>query len=158
MTTLATFSGHWTVSGQISPLQDSFQNHRAAMESYKRAIKSGARRRLWARLTGRSLQLQHFATKGHLSGKRVAAGVQTIRIDQIIGSEGRNQDFDNQFSPMTEHSQGRWVNIAIAMGTGKPLPPVQLIETDDGYIVRDGHHRISVARAFGQEVIEAEVI
>jgi hypothetical protein len=28
----------------------------------------------------------------------------------------------------------------------------------DDYFVRDGHHRISVARAFGREQIDAEVI
>ena len=157
MSTLANFSGHWTSSRQFGRFQDSIQNHGAAVESYKRAIKRGAWRRLRARLTGRSVQLQHYATNGRLSGKR-AAGVQIIALDRIIGSEGRSQDFDNQFWPITEHTRGRWVNIAIAMGTGKPLPPVQLIESANGYVVRDGHHRISVARAFGQETIEAEVI
>jgi hypothetical protein len=38
------------------------------------------------------------------------------------------------------------------------FPPVQLIHTAEGYVVRDGHHRLSVARAFGQAVIEAEIV
>lgn len=158
MSTLATFSGRWVSSRQFSPEQDSFQNHGAAMESYKRAKKHGAWRRLRARLTGRSVQLQHYSAIGRKSGKRATAGVKTIALDQIIGTEGRSQDFDNQFWPITEHTRGRWVNIAMAMGTGKPLPPVQLIKSANGYVVRDGHHRISVARALGQEVIEAEVV
>jgi hypothetical protein len=33
-----------------------------------------------------------------------------------------------------------------------------LIQVGDDYFVRDGHHRISVARAFGREQIDAEVI
>jgi hypothetical protein len=37
------------------------------------------------------------------------------------------------------------------------LPPVALIQVGDYYFVRDGHHRISVARALGQQVIEATV-
>lgn len=158
MSTLASFSGHWSSSRQFSQSQDALQNHGAAMRSYNRAKKHGTWRRLQARLTGRSVQLQHYPSTGHLSGKRAAAGVQIIALDQIIGSEGRSQDFDNQFWPIAEHTRDRWVKIAIAMGTGKPLPPVQLIEAASGYVVRDGHHRISVARALGQEVIEAEVI
>jgi hypothetical protein len=49
------------------------------------------------------------------------------------------------------------VNIAAAWEMGTPLPPVKLIQIGDLYFVRDGHHRISVARAMGQEAIEAEV-
>jgi hypothetical protein len=37
------------------------------------------------------------------------------------------------------------------------LPPVSLVQVGDEYFVRDGHHRISVAKAFGQETIEARV-
>jgi hypothetical protein len=32
------------------------------------------------------------------------------------------------------------------------------IRAADGYDVSDGHHRISVARALGEDVIEAEVV
>jgi hypothetical protein len=158
MSTLATFSGHWSVNGQFSRFQDTLQNHGAAMKSYNRAKKRGARRRLQARLTGRSVQLEHYPTTGRQTAKQPAVGVHLIGLDQIIGSEGRSHDFDDHFWPITEHTRDRWVNIAMAMGTGKPLPPVQLIESASGYVVRDGHHRISVARALGQEVIEAEVI
>ena len=37
------------------------------------------------------------------------------------------------------------------------LEPVELIQVDDSYFVKDGHHRISVARALGQSAIDAEV-
>jgi len=40
----------------------------------------------------------------------------------------------------------------------KVLPPVELIQVGGCYFVRDGHHRISVARSFGQQYIEAEII
>ena len=43
------------------------------------------------------------------------------------------------------------------MGDGDIAPPVELIQVGDLYFVRDGHHRISVARAMGQEAIEAKV-
>jgi hypothetical protein len=35
---------------------------------------------------------------------------------------------------------------------------VALIQVGDVYFVRDGHHRISVARALGQAYIDAKVI
>jgi hypothetical protein len=47
--------------------------------------------------------------------------------------------------------------IAAAWELGRELPPVELVQIGDFYFVRDGHHRISVARAMGQEHIEAEV-
>ncbi len=86
------------------------------------------------------------------------AGVKTVRIDSIIGSEGRVSDFDSGFHPMSEAASERWVNIAMAYIARLPLPPVQLIEVGDSYFIRDGHHRVSVARAFGQSAIDAEVI
>jgi hypothetical protein len=84
-------------------------------------------------------------------------GVQTVCIEQICGSEGRSGDFDSLFYPSQGHSQQRWVSIAAARIRGLVLPPVELIQVGDGYFVRDGHHRISVARALGEEVVEAQV-
>jgi hypothetical protein len=50
------------------------------------------------------------------------------------------------------------LSIAMAYSQGVTLPPVSLIQVGGFYFVRDGHHRISVALARGQEVIDAEVI
>jgi hypothetical protein len=151
-------SQHWVDNRQFSRSQDHLQNQGAAITAFKRAKKRAAWRRLRARLTLQSVQLKHYPPTSLQSTKHAAQGIQNIAIDQIIGSEGRNHDFDNQFWPITEHSRDRWVNIAVAIGSGIPLPPVQLVRTAKGYIVRDGNHRVSVARAFGQEVIEAEIV
>jgi hypothetical protein len=45
----------------------------------------------------------------------------------------------------------------LARQQGAKLPPVALIQVGDVYFVKDGHHRISVARALGQVEIEAVV-
>ena len=37
------------------------------------------------------------------------------------------------------------------------LPPISVIEVGDGYAVRDGHHRVSVAVARGAVSIDANV-
>ena len=51
----------------------------------------------------------------------------------------------------------RWLRVATVRGRDKVLPPVVLVQVGHVYFVRDGHHRISVARALGQLDIEAEV-
>ena len=158
MFTQVTLSQHLLDNGQISHSQDHLQNHGAAIVAFKRAKKRGMWRRFRAWLTRRSVQLQHYPTTDFESTKNASLGVRYINLDQIIGSEGRSLDFDNQFWPISEHSRDRWVSIAVAMGTGKPLPPVQLVKVPNGYVVRDGNHRVSVARAFDQSVIEAEIV
>lgn len=86
------------------------------------------------------------------------SGLKVVRIDAIIGSEGKTSDFDLHFHPMSESSRERWVNMAIAYLARTALPPVQLIESGGNYFIRDGHHRVSVSRAFGQVSTDAEVI
>lgn len=85
-------------------------------------------------------------------------GIQTISLDRIVGSEGRDDDFDSSFRPRRENGRDRWVSVALARAQGKSLPPVSLVRLGDAYYVRDGHHRISVARALNELEIEAEVI
>lgn len=86
------------------------------------------------------------------------AGIQVVPIRSIIGSEGRTADFDMDFHPISSIARERWVNMAIAYLSRLPLPAIQLIQIGDAYFVRDGHHRISVSRAFGQIAMDAEVI
>ena len=49
------------------------------------------------------------------------------------------------------------MSVAIARSRGDTLPLVELIQLGDDYFVRDGHHRISVARAFSEEYIDAVI-
>lgn len=86
------------------------------------------------------------------------SGVTVVRINSIIGTEGKASDFDMGFYPLSEKSRERWVNMAMVYLCCFSLPPVQLTQIGDAYFVRDGHHRISVARAFGQTSIDAEVV
>lgn len=87
-----------------------------------------------------------------------ALGIQTVPIDHIIGSEGRYGDFDRHFLPKGDHTRERWVSIDTAVQTYVHLPPVDLYKVGDVYFVRDGNHRISVARQQGQRDIDANVI
>jgi uncharacterized ParB-like nuclease family protein len=88
---------------------------------------------------------------------RSPAGLRTVPVKQIRGSEGRVSDFDRDFNPLQDRTQERWLGIATARRRGKDLPPVHLVQVDDLYFVLDGHHRISVAQALGQKYMEAQV-
>ncbi|GJM39920.1 MAG: hypothetical protein DHS20C20_02020 [Ardenticatenaceae bacterium] len=137
--------------------QNPLIQRRAIVQLFNKAASRAKRRRFLARFTGHSTQLHALKTQNSQADGQVL-GIQSVSLDEIVGSEGRYHDFDNQFWPLKERNRDRWVNIAQAIRNKKSLPPVQLIYTDNGYFVRDGHHRISVARALGQATIEAEVI
>lgn len=131
----------------------------AALKLYNEARRPDWIGKLWSALTGRSRQLLHLSdvqASGALHGCHYA-GTRPVPIGHIRGSEGRCEDFDAGFRPLKVHNKGRWVSIAKARLQGVVLPPVDLIQVGDAYFVRDGHHRISVARAFGQTDIDAEV-
>jgi hypothetical protein len=115
---------------------------------------------VWSALIGRSrrlLTLDEISAACTVHAHR-DAGIRTVPISQIRGSEGRSNDFDRDFNPLQDHNKGRWLSVAAARRRGKALPPVELVQVGDIYFVLDGHHRISVARALGQQSIEAKVM
>lgn len=130
-----------------------------AIRLYQRSRFRGELSRLWARLTGRPRQLLELAAALSVSGAHSAydAGTREVLIAQIRGSEMRSHDFDADFHPLRLHNRERWLNLATAWLMGLPLPPVALIQVGDVYFVRDGHHRISVARALGRVYVDARV-
>ena len=88
---------------------------------------------------------------------QVYRGMQAVPISKIVGSEGRYRDFNKYFLPRGEHLRNRWERIDLANIRDIPLPPISLYEIGGAYFVRDGNHRVSVARLQGSEEIDAEV-
>ena len=84
-------------------------------------------------------------------------GLQTVGIRKIVGSEGRYQDFNRGFLPKREHLRGRWTSVDKAYLKDIILPPIRLYEIGGVYFVREGNHRVSVAKAQGVYAIDAEV-
>src|SRR3954469_11532202 len=84
-------------------------------------------------------------------------GLRVIQLDAIVGSVDRTTDFDRQFRPTTGRVRARWERIAAAMRRGDSLPPIDVYRLDGMHFVRDGHHRVSVARALGRHDIDAFV-
>jgi hypothetical protein len=88
----------------------------------------------------------------------LARGVQEIPLDAISGTvePSRARLFDPAFRP-TRHARCRWQRVWLAEHRGAVLPPIAGVPVTDGYAVRDGHHRVSVARARGALTIDAEI-
>jgi hypothetical protein len=84
-------------------------------------------------------------------------GMQAVPVSRILGSEGRYRDFNKSFLPRHEHLRGRWTRVDKAHLMDIVLPPIKLYEIGGMYFVRDGNHRVSVARLQGVEAIDAEV-
>ena len=85
-------------------------------------------------------------------------GLQSIPVKKIIGSENRYRDFSSAFFPKNPILRRRWENIEAAKLDDVILPPISVYKLGDWYFVRDGNHRVSVARALGQEYIDADVV
>ena len=84
-------------------------------------------------------------------------GLESIPLDSIVGTVGRSRDFDRSFRPTSNRTRPRWEGIANAQRRGKDMPPITVYRIGDMHFVRDGHHRVSVARAQGRDTIDAYV-
>jgi hypothetical protein len=131
----------------------------AAADLYDKAHRQARWSQAWSKLSRRphalmpltDIQASRAARGSH------AGGVRSVALDRIEGSEGRRAEFDTKFRPLQTHTKERWLRVAHAMLKGVALPPVELVQVGDRYFVRDGHHRVSVARALGQTDIDAHV-
>ena len=84
-------------------------------------------------------------------------GLQVIELDSIVGTVDRGRDFDRSFRPTSGRVRSRWEGIATAQRRGKSMPPIDVYRIGELHFVKDGHHRVSVARAMGHDTIDAYV-
>ena len=129
------------------------------LSMFRYAIFHSRLHQLWARLTRRCFCLRDLDEQLECSQVEAShyAGIKTVSIDRIQGTQGKADEFDAEFNPTQERSRNRWISIALEKLHGRDLPPVELVQIDNTYYVRDGHHRISVSRSMGQSFIDAEV-
>ncbi len=85
-------------------------------------------------------------------------GLQQIETEKIIGSVSRFNDFDRAFLPRQSHTRGRWESIDRAYFQDVILPPIDVYKVGEAYFVKDGNHRVSVARERGQAYMDAYVV
>ena len=77
------------------------------LKLYHRARDRGRRGQFWSRLTGRPrclLDLASVEANCRVQARR-DAGVRTVSIDQIRGSESRARDFDRDFGPLRDNNR-----------------------------------------------------
>jgi nucleotide-binding universal stress UspA family protein len=86
-----------------------------------------------------------------------ARRLEDVPLQSIVGSVGRTTDFTRGFLPRTDSDKARWVGVRLAMTGLEGTPPVDLYRIGDAYFVRDGNHRVSVARQLGAKFIQAYV-
>jgi hypothetical protein len=91
-------------------------------------------------------------------GARVRGGMRDIPLDAITGSLEPHRAilFDSEFRPAPA-TRCRWLSVWLAEQRGALLPPISVASAGNGYLIRDGHHRVSVARARGVLTITALV-
>jgi len=85
-------------------------------------------------------------------------GVREIPLEAISGTvePSKARQFDAAFLPVGM-TRSRWQRVWLAEHLGAVLPPISVVPVADGYAVRDGHHRVSVAKARGALSIDAVV-
>lgn len=128
---------------------------------FHRALRKAWIHRLRDRVLRRSSHGHAFsfeAAKSTLTRwSQVYRGMRTVEVEKIVGSVGRCRDFDDSFMPVKVSMSGRWRRVDRAYHQAVELPAVSLYKIGDTYFVRDGNHRVSVARYQGVRWIEADV-
>lgn len=129
-------------------------------EDFEKARSRGRMQSLLSSLAWKNSDLLSFYAVTELLKPKneTYRGMRTIPVNQIIGSEGRYQDFSMAFYPKKELLRSRWRSIDRATKEYVILPPISVYKLGKWYFVRDGNHRVSVAKTQGVEFIDAEVV
>ncbi len=133
-----------------------------AQGDFSSARRRAALSRLAARLRGQAGDVttllpfeEVVQALGRTGEKRL--GPETIELETVIGSVDRSAEFDREFRPRTGRLKQRWQRINEAQRKGAAMPPIEVYRVGGLHFVNDGHHRVSVARHRGDDVIEAYV-
>jgi len=131
-----------------------------ANSDFEKAYSKGLFSKILSRLQNKHNSLLSFqeVLKYVKAKNEIYKGMQCILISEIIGSEGRYNDFSKEFLPKRRNLKKRWVSIDEAHYNDITLPPIRAYKLGKSYFVRDGNHRVSVSREQGREFIDAEVI
>ena len=120
------------------------------------------RRAALARLLHRGTPArQRLAVYDERTAGRVAAGPSRLCEIPLAAiratlEPSRSKLFDACFRPAAA-ARSRWQRVWLAEHRGAVLPPISVLQVGDSYAVRDGHHRVSVAKARGALTIDAVV-
>lgn len=133
-----------------------------AQNDFTRARRRATWAKVIARLSGRpgdvDLLLPYDEVVAALGPRQITPlGLQTVDLDSIVGSTDRVGGFDRHFRPTSGQPRERFERLAAGARRGEAFPPVDLYRVGKLHFVRDGHHRVAVARALDWKVIPAYV-
>ncbi len=130
-----------------------------SLEKFRRNVNKAQIADLMAKITGGKVDLLSYdeVAKRIKSRQQIEMGTQMIPLDKIVGSVGRYRDFTRTFLPRAGVRPERWARVDAVMNSLEGFPPIEVYKIGDVYFVRDGNHRVSVARANGLTHIEAYV-
>jgi len=133
-----------------------------ARDRFTRLARARGRDRLRLRLRGRPpRRLEVFDDRAGwaLTAARRSLGVRPIAIASITATveQSKARAFDLAFRP-ARRSAERWTRMWMAQARGAALPPVSVYRVGEQHVVRDGHHRVSVARERGLTVLDADIV
>ena len=131
----------------------------SALQDFRQARIRADLQSVLARLTGQSTELLSYdEVRKRLKGVESALPrLEEVPLENIIGSVGRYSDFSRSFLPLKDSGRARWVGVKQAMAGMSGVPPIEVYRIGDAYFVKDGNHRVSVARQQGHKYIEAYV-
>jgi nucleotide-binding universal stress UspA family protein len=139
-------------------ISDSFYR---AREDFQKARRTASLQHVIAQITGKSIDLLPYdeITRRLRASSSSDRGLQDVPIEKIVGSVGRYGDYSRSFLPLLDSDKERWVGVMVELtAPGRAgLPPVELYKIGDAYFVKDGHHRISVAKRIHAKYISAYV-
>ena len=133
-----------------------------AERAFDRAARAGRRAALIRRLRHQCMECRRLAIRDERTPSRsrgdAGTGIREIPLDAISGTlePNRTWQFDHDFRPAAP-TRTRWQRVWLAEHRGTVLPPISVIQVGDTYAIRDGHHRVSVAKARGALTITAIV-
>ena len=135
------------------------ENLSSAVADFHRARRQATLQQIMAHLTGRSADLLSYDdVRRKLRARESSASkLQDIPLDAIVGSVGRYTDFTRTFLPRLDSDRQRWARVKRATTDMAGLPPIEVYQIGEAYFVRDGNHRVSVARQLGATHIQAYV-
>src|SRR3954447_15454923 len=133
----------------------------AAERAFGKAVRSRRRASVARRVLRRCVDCGRLRVVEGAPARRSGAGhgARDIPVHAIVGSlePNRAAQFDSEFRPAST-ARTRWLSVWLAEPRGTVLPPISVVPIgDDAYALRDGHHRVSVARARGALTISATV-
>ncbi len=134
-------------------------NRNIAINDFNAAHRKASLKSAISHLTGEKIDLLSYGEvlKSLRLQGQVERGRREIPLDKIIGSVGRYTDFTRDFLPRKSSDSQRWVSVKVATESLLGVPPIEVYKVGDYYFVRDGNHRVSIARQNGQSHIEAYI-